>query len=208
MKLYTFPPSPNSLRVVALADQLGIPLEQVFVDLTKGEQLKPDFIRMNPNHMIPTLKDGDFVVWDSTAIMYYLAESKPGSGVIPDNVQQRAKLHQWVAWNNAHLSPACAVYTYERLVKSILKLGEPDANELARADERFHRFAQVLDDQLKNGDFLVGRTLSLADHHVVAQFAHAQAGGYPMQKYRNIQNWVKRMFDMPSWKKALAALAH
>jgi len=60
MKLYHFPPSPNSRRVLAVAYHLGMELELENVSLPKGEQMEPDFIKLNPNHKIPTLVDDDF----------------------------------------------------------------------------------------------------------------------------------------------------
>ncbi|KJV04997.1 glutathione S-transferase family protein, partial [Methylocucumis oryzae] len=72
MKLYHFPISPNSRRVVAVIHHLGLECELIALDLSKGEHLTPEFISLNPNHMIPTLVDGDTVLWESNAIMQYL----------------------------------------------------------------------------------------------------------------------------------------
>ncbi|HZT48877.1 MAG TPA: glutathione S-transferase N-terminal domain-containing protein, partial [Hyphomicrobiaceae bacterium] len=69
MKLYCFPPSPNSWKVLATAHQIGMPLELVIVDLTKGEQRKPEYLELNPTGRTPTLVDDGFALWESSAIM-------------------------------------------------------------------------------------------------------------------------------------------
>jgi len=79
MKLYGFPPSPNTWKVRAVAAHLGIPLELEFVDLTKGQHRTPEYLALNPTGRTPTLVDGDFRLWESNAIMQYLASQKPNS---------------------------------------------------------------------------------------------------------------------------------
>src|SRR5215510_2916338 len=72
MKLYGFPPSPNTWKVRAVAPHIGIPLELALVDLSKGQQRTPEYLALNPTGRTPTLVDGDLVLWESTAIMHYL----------------------------------------------------------------------------------------------------------------------------------------
>jgi len=79
MKLYGFSPSPNTWKVRAVAAHLGIPLEFEFVDLTKGGSHTPDYLALNPTGRTPTLVGGDFKLWESTAIMQYIASRKPNS---------------------------------------------------------------------------------------------------------------------------------
>ena len=123
MQLYYFPPSPNSLRCQAVANQLGIKLELIQVDLHSGAQMSDDFIALNPNHKIPTLVDGDFVLWESGAIMSYLAEAQPDNNLIPDNLQDRARMAQWSYWNYAHWGAVCGIFIFENLVKKVMNLG-------------------------------------------------------------------------------------
>lgn len=206
MKLYTFPMSPNCLRVVAAANQAGIKLDRVIVDLTKGEQMKPEFIRLNPNHKVPTLVDGDYVLWESTAIMVYLSQSKPDSGLLPSDLRDRMLVLQWMSWNMANFAPACAIFVYENLVKKLLKLGDPDPAAIARATEDFKRFAKVLDDHLKGRDWLVGGKMGLADHHVGSSLVHAQPGGIPVSGFKEIGRWTQALYASEPWTKALAEM--
>ena len=208
MKLYTFPPSPNALRVQAVANQLGVELEPVVLDLGKGEQMQPSYLKLNPNHTIPVLEDGDVVLTDSMAIMIYLAERHPDGGLIPSDLRDRMRMFQWMAWNLTMIGPACGTFLFERVVKALFDLGEPDTKELAKAEERFNRFAKVLDDHLKGRDCIVGKNATLADHAIGSLFVHQGAAGYPMEPYAEITRWWERLSATDAWQRALAQLGH
>ncbi|HXX47959.1 MAG TPA: glutathione S-transferase N-terminal domain-containing protein, partial [Myxococcota bacterium] len=76
MKLHVFPPSPRALKVRALVRHLDLEVEEVVVDLFKGEQRAPAFAALNANMRMPVLEDGDFVLWESNAILQYLAAKR------------------------------------------------------------------------------------------------------------------------------------
>src|SRR5437667_12573825 len=103
MKLYGFPPSPNTWKVRAVAAHLGLPLELELVDLTKGAQRTADYLALNPTGRTPTLVDGNFVLWESTAIMHYLAERK-ASMLFPNDARTRADIMRWQSWHLQHWS--------------------------------------------------------------------------------------------------------
>src|SRR5688500_2546204 len=101
MKLYGFPASDNTWKVRAFAAQLGQGLAFEFVDLTKGQSRTPEFLALNPPGRTPVLVDGDFALWESNAIMQYLASQKPNS-LWPDDVRVRADIMRWMSWQLAH----------------------------------------------------------------------------------------------------------
>jgi glutathione S-transferase len=120
MKLYGFPPSPDTWKVRAVAAHLEIPLDFEFVDLTKGQSHTPEYLALNPNGRTPTLVDGDLRLWESTAIMQYLASQKPGS-LWPDDARAHGDITRWQSWQLAHWSKdGCEPLLFERLVKQIL----------------------------------------------------------------------------------------
>ena len=137
MKLYGFPPSPNTWKVRAVAAHIGIPLELALVDLSKGQQRTPEYLALNPTGRTPTLVDGDLVLWESTAIMHYLANQKPNS-LWPNNPRARADIMRWQSWQLQHWSEACVPMVFQRLVKKLLNLGPPDAAVVEKATECFH----------------------------------------------------------------------
>src|SRR5262249_18699507 len=127
IELYVFPPSPRAFRVMALANHLGLDWSMRMLDLTKGEQRTPEYVALNPTMRMPTLKEGDYVLWESGAILQYLAGKKPESGLLPGDETGRLNVTRWQFWDACHWDPACAVYIFENFVKSaIIKSGEPD----------------------------------------------------------------------------------
>jgi glutathione S-transferase len=199
MKLYGFPPSPNTWKVRAVAHHLGMPLEFAFVDLSKGEQRKPDYLALNPAGRTPTLVDGDFVLWESNAIMQYLASQKPNS-LWPNDTRARADITRWQCWQLAHWgSDACVPLVFNRLVKKLLNLGPPDEAAVAKATEAFNRDAKLLDAHLARQPYLVGRELTLADFSVAANLLYAKEAEMPVEPYPRLQEWFGRVSALPCW---------
>ena len=205
MKLYHFPFSPNSRRVLAVAFHLGIDLELEEVDLTKGEHLRPSFIKLNPNHKIPTLVDGDFVLWESAAIMLYLSGMKPGNTLWSDQPRVQADIYRWLFWNVANWGPACGFFIFEHLVKKFTHQGPPDPGELEKGNLQVQRFATVLDDHLQGREWLVGNNVTLADYAVGAVLELAEAAHMPVEPYRNIRRWYGNIEKLEAWKKSAPA---
>ena len=85
MRLHVFPPSPNAIKVLAAAALLELPYERVVVDLFTGEQKRRAFTALNPNQKMPVLEDDGFVLWESNAILQYLAGKRPERGFWPSD---------------------------------------------------------------------------------------------------------------------------
>jgi glutathione S-transferase len=198
MKLYGFPPSPNTWKVRAVAAQLGIPLELQFIDLTKPRTA--DYLAINPTGRTPTLIDGDVTLSESNAIMQYLASRKPNS-LWPDDARTRADITRWQCWQLAHWgAEACQPLTFQRLVKKLLNLGPPDEAVLAKGTETFHREARMLDAHLARQTYVVGNALTLADFSVAAAMAYAKEAEMPLAPYSHIQDWYARVSALPAWR--------
>jgi glutathione S-transferase len=200
MKLYGFPPSPNTWKVRAVAAYLGIPLEVEFVDLTKGGSHSPDYLALNPTGRTPTLIDGDFKLWESTAIMQYLASQKPNS-LWPDNARARADIARWQSWQLAHWSKeGCEPLIFNRLVKKLMNLGAPDEAAVAKGTECFNKEAKVLDAHLAKQPYLVGKELTLADLSVAAPLFYTKEADLPVGPYARLQEWFGRVSALPCWR--------
>jgi glutathione S-transferase len=204
LELYVFPPSPRAFKVLSVANHLEIPYQLRLVDLRKGEQRTPQYAGMNPNLRMPTLKDGDFVVWESNAIQQYLALQRPEAGLLPREERARLDVTRWQFWDLAHWDPACSIYIFEHLVKpAFLGIDEPDAAALARGEEMFHRAARVLDEQLAAHPYVAGPALTLADFAIGAPLTVAQPARMPLQPYERIRRWYGTLGSLPAWKKTL-----
>jgi glutathione S-transferase len=207
MKLYGFPPSPNTWKVRAVAAYLGLPLELEFVDLTKGGSHTPAFLAINPTGRTPALVDGDFKLWESTAILQYLA-SKTTNSLWPNDARTRADIMRWQSWGIAHLgSEACQPLTFQRFVKKFLNMGPPDEAAVAKALESFKREMTVLDEHLAKQKYLVGNALTLADFSIAAQLTYAKEADMPLASYPHVQEWLGRVRALPCWKETAPQMA-
>lgn len=202
MKLYTFPPSPNAVKVVAVMNYLGLtPDETVIVDLTKGENRSPDFLSLNPNGMIPVLEDGDLVLSESNAIILYLAE-KHKSTLLPEGLTERSRVHEWLSWQLAHFGPAVGGVVLNRVGPKFIPGMVADEHHLQTSLERVARFAPVLDNHLRGRTYLVGDQPTLADIAVASMLIHAEMGEVPLEPFHNIDAWYKRVVAHDWFSKA------
>ncbi len=203
MKLYYFPWSPNCQKVVALAQELGVPLELQLVDVFKGESRTAEMLAKNPNGKVPVLEDGDFVLWESNAMLSYLAAKAQRTDLLPTGVRERAEVDRWLAWHNAHFSPAVGKVAFERIVKKLARLGAPDEAMVQRGTEEFASAARLLDEWLSHREYLCG-ALTIADFAVISYAVRAEDCGLVVAPYRNLVAWRDRMVARPSLRHTLA----
>jgi glutathione S-transferase len=208
IELYVFPPSPRAIKVMAVANHLGLDWTVCALDPRKGDHMAPDYAALNPNCRMPTLKDGDYVLWESNAITQYLALRKPQSGLLPTEENARLDVTRWQFWDLAHWDPAYSVFLFEYIVKPrLLGINEPDMAALAKATEAFHRSAKVLDGHLKGRKYVTGDTLTVADFSLGAGMVYADMCHLPVEPYAEIKRWYGALSALPSWQKTLAQCA-
>jgi glutathione S-transferase len=201
MKLYVNAISPNVRRVRLTAAVLGLQLEEKALDFAKNEHKTPEFLAINPNGAVPTLVDGDFVLNESRAIMQYLASKKPESKLLPSDERARADVTRWQFWDSSHFSPQVGTLAFQRVLKPIFGMGEPDAGKVEEALTNFRRFAAVLNTRLDGRRYVVGDGLTLADLTLASSLMYAQKADVPVSEFPNIQAWFSRITDLDAWKK-------
>jgi len=200
MKLYFHPFSGNSRRVLLVAAHLEIPLERVLVDLTKGEQKGAPHLLRNPNGRVPVLDDGGFVLWESRAIIQYLAEKSPGQTLLPTDAQGRADVQRWLFWCAAHNGPTMTILVQENFVKPMM--GRPaDPAELARGEAQFAQCASLLDAHLADKPWMAQDRLTLADFSLAASYALAGPAKFPIAGYKHLLAWLDRVQQLDAWKR-------
>lgn len=200
MKLYDLSLSPNARKVRALVFELGLDVEIVQVNLPAGEHRSEAYRAKNPNSKVPTLEDGDFLLWESNAIICYLAAKKPEAGLLPADPRGRADVDRWLFWQSSHFGPALAKVAYERVIKPMVG-GTPDPLQLEAGFAEFARFAPVLEHALEGREYVTGR-LSVADFSLASNVAMAGPAGVDLTPYPNIAAWYERMAARDSWKKS------
>ena len=200
MKLHVFPPSPRAGKVLALANHLDLGSELQIVDLFKGEQFRPEYAALNPNKRMPVLEDDGFVLWESNAILQYLASKKPESGMWPQSARAQADVTRWTTWEAAHWTPTLAPILFQRVVKRLSGQGEPDLEVVANSEAELPKWAEVLDAQLKGRKWLLGDQLTIADFCVGAPLVMAEAAQLPLAPYHEIRRWYGQLAALPAWK--------
>jgi glutathione S-transferase len=207
MKLYGFPLSPNTWKVRALASHLKMPLELEFVDLSKGAQQAPSYLAINPTGRTPTLVDGDFKLWESNAILQYLA-CKSATPLWPNDARARADISRWQFWQLAHWgAEACQPLTFQHLVKKVMNLGPPDEAAVAKGTECFNKESKMLDAHLAKQKYLVGDALTVADFAVAAPLFYAKQAEMPLGPYANVRGWFERVSALPCWSQTAPQLS-
>src|SRR6476620_11290686 len=207
MELYGFPPSPNTWKVRPVAAHLNVPLEFEFVDLAKGQQRSPDYLGINPSGRTPTLVDGDFKLWESNAILQYVA-SKTSNTLWPKDDRARADIMRWQSWQIAHWSKeGCEPLLFQRLVKKIMNMGPPDEAAVAKGVECFNKEAAMLDAHLAKQPYLTGKDLTIADFAVAAPLFYIKEADMPVGPYARVQDWFGRVSALPSWRQTAPQFA-
>jgi glutathione S-transferase len=201
MKLYFHPLSGNSRRVLLVAEQLALPIERVVVDLTKGEQRGEAHLARNPNGRVPVLDDHGFVLWESRAIMQYLADKTQGQTLYPSDACGRAEVNRWLFWDAMHMAPPNTILVLENFVKSMTGRGPGDPAEIARGEKLFAEAATVLDAHLSKRTWIAQDRLTLADLSLAAGFALAGPAKMPIADYPNLRSWFGRIQELDAWRK-------
>jgi len=201
MKLYYHPFSGNSRRALLVATHLDIALERVIVDLPKGEQRGALHLGRNPNGRVPVLDDDGFVLWESRAIMLYLAEKTPGQTLLPTDTRGRAEVTRWLFWCAAHMAPANTVLVFENFVKAVSGRGPADPAEVARGEALVAQFAPILDAHLADRTWVTQDRLTLADFSLASSFALAGPARLPIGDYAHLRAWLGRVQELDAWKR-------
>ena len=196
--LYHFPYSQHARRVASLLEAAKLPYELRHVDMAKGEHLSAAYLAINPNHQVPTLIDGDLTLHESNAILRYLCHRHGLSDWYPVDPRHRARVEQWLDWNQSRLSPAVV-----DIVRNKVFLGEKgDKDAIARGEAKLRELGPILEAGLAAHDFLAGPKPTIADLSVASnlfQLGFAQA----IPPGANIAAWYQRIGALQAFRRSL-----
>lgn len=199
MRLYHNPMSSNARRTLMTAIHLDLPVELAEVDLMNMDDRRR-LAELNPNVKVPVLADGSFLLWESCAIMQYLAGKAPGQTVYPEEPRARADIDRWMFWCAQHFAPAIGVLTWERAWKGMTGCGDADPLEVARGERELAECAFVLDNHLAGRSWVCGDSLSLADFALAAPLMYSDKVALPLAQYEHLQAWFARVQQLPAWQ--------
>ncbi|TYQ07101.1 UNVERIFIED_ORG: glutathione S-transferase [Zoogloea ramigera] len=200
MRLYHHPISSNSRRVMMAAIHLDVRLDLTEISLMDAGDRRR-LAELNPNGMLPVLQDGQFILWESCAIMQYLADTTAGGAALyPRDPAQRADVNRWMLWACQHFAPAISVLTWENIWKGMTGGGARDPLEVARGTYDLTRHAAVLDRHLRAHAWVAGDALSLADFALAAPLMYTRQARLPLDGYIHLAAWHARIRQLPAWR--------
>ncbi len=199
MVLHGFPMSPNTRRALLALEEIGAAYRLEPVDLMTGAQKSEAYRKLNPTARVPTLVDGDVVLWESNAILVYLAEKFPGRLFVGKTPAERGDVSRWMFMNAAHLSPALA-----RIFAHTIRLPEdqriPRIVDESRAE--LDRSLGAIELHLKEtGREFLGGPFGIADLSIAPALGTAAMLGVSLDAYPSIKAWQTRIQTRPAWKK-------
>ena len=190
--------TPNGYKVSIMLEELKLPYNVIAVDLVKKDQKKAKYLKLNPNGRVPTIVDREnenFVVFESGAILIYLAE-KTGQ-LLPEQPEKRSKVLQWLMFQMGGIGPmqgqAHVFYRYA-----------PEKIEYAinRYQKETLRLYQVLDNQLKNNEYLAD-DFSIADIATWPWVRRHRWAGIEIEKLYNLRCWMRNLENRPAFQKGI-----
>ncbi|WP_211441241.1 glutathione S-transferase family protein [Collimonas humicola] len=186
-------------RVLALAKHLGAKAEFIEIDVKAGGLKTAEYAALNPNMKAPTLVDGDFVLWESSAIMTYLC-IKTGSDMWPaHNPAEQVEVQRWLSWNDCHWSPAVSPFYFEHIVRATFGLGAPDSASLKASVADCVKFAKVLDGHLAGRTFVACDRLTIADFQLASMATYWRESEMPLEAFPHIVRWLDMLMRIPAW---------
>ncbi len=187
LKLYGSDLSVFSNKIKFTAHALGMAYEFHYVNLKEKEHLSPEFLKMNPAGKVPVIDDDGFILFESGAIIRYLA-NKVKSSLYPQNLQQRARVDQWMDFSTQHIGNALNKIIFNRVFAP--RMGRPVDKQSIKDGMLFlNRFLPVIDKQLSENKHLAGEEFSLADITLLSALDPVEITEINISKYSAIVQW-------------------
>jgi glutathione S-transferase len=159
LKLWGRTNSLNVQKVLLCLNELKLPFERFDAGMQFGVVKTPEYLRMNPNSNVPTLQDGDFILWESNVIVRYLSSLHSPDRLWPTDARERAEAERWMDWQQTVHNPSLTT-VFWNLVRHPGSIGE---KEFAQACERTERAMDILEARLRESKWLGGEHFTMAD---------------------------------------------
>lgn len=201
MNLHFHPISGCARRVLSFAQTQNIPMDLQFVDLRKGEQRSPEYLKLNPTGRVPTLVDGDITLWESGAILQYLARThKPEAlGTTP---KEQALASQWLHWGLVHLGASLGTLNAQTALVT-MRGGTPNPERVAEARVTLAKDFDLLNSALEGKSYICGDSPTIADFAMAGNLESSLFMAPLELEHEHIKSWYARMLSMPGWPEAL-----
>jgi glutathione S-transferase len=200
IEIFADPITVNCRKVLAGLKLMDVDYKLNFVDYFKGEQKSDTYMQINPNAALPSMRDGDFVLWESNSILQYAADKNGKSKFYPTDLKQRADVNRWLNWEGSHWFPSCYVFLVENCVKPLLG-GAADATILAGQVDNWHKLAGILDKRLSQHEWLTGGSVTIADIAVASAMHLRGWQQLPVETHKHLSRWMTESVEtLPAWE--------
>ena len=190
-------PRSSSGRCFWCLEEIGETYEAKPLNFKEKEHKSPTYLKINPNGKVPTLTDDDFVIWESIAINFYLAETYKPELLGLDN-KQHGLVQQWSLWGIAELQPPI-IDIFIQLI--FVPEERRDSGIIEKAMAKIPGLLKVLNDALEGKNYLVGNDFTLADLNVASIASLCLEIKFDLTAYKNIQTWLIQISERPAFKK-------
>ncbi len=202
MKLYSHPLSNNGYKVCLLLSFLQKTYDLVTVDLVNDDQKLEEFLLMNPLGEVPVLVDGDITIWDSQAVLVYLARRFENENWLPSQPEAIATIHSWLSFASKELAIGLAATRAHHLFEGKnIKFVTRQNIDIEKATLIAHDSLHLLNHHFATHQWLVGESPTIADIACFPPVALAQEGKIMLDAYPNVQDWLTRFRQIPEFVK-------
>lgn len=191
IKLYDFPLSGHAHRVRLFASLIGVQLELVHVDLTKGEHKTPTYLKNNRFGQVPLLEDDGIFIPDSNAILVYLAKKFQKTDWLPEDPQGAAEVQRW-------LTVAAGLIAFGPGAARLVTLFGASFNP-TEVIERSKSVLTVINEELSERPFITGQNVTIADVSLYSYISSAPEGNVDIKPYTHILRWLQHMEALPGF---------
>jgi glutathione S-transferase len=197
LKIWGRASSSNVQKVLWCCAELDVPFERVDLGGPFGGNRDPEYLRLNPNGLVPTVKDGDLIMWESNTICRYLASTHHGERLYPRDPAARTHVERWMDWQLASVGPPMGQLLFG-LVRTNPERRDQAAIEAAR--RRALAAWEIVEDELADRAFLAGAELTLAE--IVLGTQIYRWFNFPIERpdLPKLRAWYDRMRERPGFK--------
>ncbi|GLU31739.1 glutathione S-transferase family protein [Trinickia caryophylli] len=189
IRLYTTPLSGHGHRVRLFLELLALPYETTLVNMAAGENRRPGFLAKNPFGQVPVIEDGDLVLFDSNAILVYLAKTYGDASWLPIDPRGAAEVQRW-------LSLAAGPIAYGPCAARLVTVFGATLDWDGAKSVAIKLF-DVIEQEFASKTFAAGEHPTIADIAAYAYIAHAPEGGISLDPYPNMRAWLRRIEALP-----------
>jgi glutathione S-transferase len=189
--------SSNVQKVLWALGELGLEYTRDDIGGPFGGNRETDYLIMNPNGLVPTLIDGDTVLWESNVIVRYLARKYAPNSLLPDSLTDLARAEQWMDWQQTVVAPA-HFPVFWGLIRTAPE--DRDLDAINNGRDRFEQVMTILDHHLSDSAFVGGESLSMADIPVGIMVYRWFTLDIERMELPSLHRWYQRLADRPAYK--------